>query len=270
LAGLVATAFTALAYALFRWDVVLELTLRSGLNGFNFGRFHWLQPGLWLVSFSAALFVLARAFDQPRRPLAPGRGLAGAGWWIAFGLAGAQIVSNVQGLPAYGGAPRSMPFDRFFATDVFPEIEAALEADGSFERIGMVGVHPAIAQYHGLPTLGAYMQMYPIEEKRRFRQIIAAELERSERLRTSFDTWGSRAYLFSADLGRCGGNCFVGRAAESIELRLDYDAFREAGGTHILSVSPIVNDAPLDLLLSVEQTASAGVDHWRFFLYALR
>lgn len=42
---------------------------------------------------------------------------------------------------------------------------------------------------HGFYTVDGYSNNYPLEYKHRFREVIAAELEKNEEVRVYFDLW---------------------------------------------------------------------------------
>ncbi|MBO5281674.1 MAG: hypothetical protein J6B43_00890, partial [Lachnospiraceae bacterium] len=60
-----------------------------------------------------------------------------------------------------------------------------------------LGITPAAALYNGFYCLDGYSNLYPLEYKHEFREIIARELEKSEGVRVYFDAWGNRCYLFN-------------------------------------------------------------------------
>jgi hypothetical protein len=51
-------------------------------------------------------------------------------------------------------------------------------------------------------TLDGYWSNYPLSHKHAFREIIADELEKSPALKSYFDDWGSRVYLFNSYTGK--------------------------------------------------------------------
>lgn len=259
--ALAALWVTAVFYGLFLWDVVHIVLSETALSGFNFGRFHWLQPGLWAIAFGAALFVLNETlkWSWARR-------------FIPTSLACFQLLITVNELPVYSRASGTiMPFQSFFAPEVFAKMRDDLKAVETPVRLGMIGVHPAIAQFNGFDTVGAYVQLYPLEVKHRFRRIIAAELDKSENLTRYFDEWGNRAYLFVADLKHCRGACFAEYAPQEIDAHLDMGAMLEFGGTHIVSTSILANAAELGLVrINTYLSEATSEQHqWRMHLYAL-
>ncbi len=266
--GLFATGLTALFYALFRWEGFADLPLPGKLSSFNFGRFHWLQPGLWFVSFAAALAIISlgtrsTSIYSGSKPI-----IRQAGVMLATALCLVQIGINIIALPVYGGSKRALPYEQFLASQQFVEIRQDLAGYTETPKLALLGAHPAIAQYNGFETLGGYVQLYPLDQKHRLREVFRAELDASNKLKRYFDGWGNRAYVFNADLEKCVGNCFADRAPDQIRIRIDVKSLRAEGVTHVLSVSEIANPGKLTLLNAY--SSPEGQRGWRFFLYELQ
>lgn len=73
-----------------------------------------------------------------------------------------------------------------------------------------------------------------MEYKHKFRKIIASELERNEWLKSYFDDWGNRCYLFFSEIP---GYFNVEKDTSGINgIRLDTDALQEMGCDYIFCV----------------------------------
>ena len=105
-----------------------------------------------------------------------------------------------------------------------------------------------VALYNGFYTLDGYNTLYSLEHKHRFREIIAGELEKDEKLKNYFDFWGSRCYAFYAKM-------IVSKTSISkysnLCRELDYNivAFKALGGKYILSALTITNADRIGLKL---------------------
>jgi hypothetical protein len=91
------------------------------------------------------------------------------------------------------------------------------------------------------------------------------ELEKSETIKSYFDNWGSRCYLFSTEIGN--SLLQTKKSAKSISnLDLDLDAFAQLGGEYIFSAVQIINpeQSGLKLLKVFEHPQSA----WKIWLYS--
>ncbi|MBM6972264.1 hypothetical protein H6A17_14720, partial [Mordavella massiliensis] len=54
--------------------------------------------------------------------------------------------------------------------------------------------------YNGLSCIDGYSNNYSVSYKHEFRKIIGKELEKNENLKTYYDGWGNRCYLFAAEI----------------------------------------------------------------------
>lgn len=100
-------------------------------------------------------------------------------------------INNGSGITGY------ISWESWFAEDLMQEIDDAIGRDKSTYRVAHLGISPAPSLMHGFYTVDGYSNNYPLEYKHRFREVIAAELEKNEEVRVYFDLWGNRCYLFN-------------------------------------------------------------------------
>ncbi|MFX3624001.1 MAG: DUF6044 family protein [Ectobacillus sp.] len=223
----------------------------SVLNTFNFARFHFLRPTIIYVLFALALYIL---WQQ------------GSKWQQAIkAIIIAQIIVlltfNEEVHYRYVGAPS---FKQFYATSLFDEIDSYIGKPKDSYRVVSIGFHPAIAQYNGFYTLDTYNNFYPLSYKHSFRVIIEKELQKNKQLRTYFDTWGGRCYIFTDELGKWYD--FRKTSRKTINhLQLNSDMLYQMGGRYIFSAVPITNaaDNGLKLLRTFEHRDTV----WKVYLY---
>ena len=106
------------------------------------------------------------------------------------------------------------------------------------------GMHPAVIEYNGIATLDGYHSFYPERYKRKFRRLIAPDLDLDEPNRKYFDYWGGRAYLFSNEINY---QPVRDMGIDSARLNIAPDVFREMGGVYIFSRVAISNATELGL-----------------------
>ncbi len=198
------------------------------LNTFNFARFHFLRPLVIYLGFALACRLLV---------------LIGRGKGLRF--AKAAIIAQVAVLFAYNEEIVYRYLDKpsfreFYAVEQFGEIERFIGLPKETYRVASIGLHPAIAQYNGFYTLDSYANYYSLQYKHAFRRIIEKELDKKKKLRTYFDTWGGRCYIFVAELGRKYDYRKTSRK-KIRNLELNVDAFKGLGGRFIFSAVPILN-----------------------------
>ncbi len=113
------------------------------------------------------------------------------------------------------------------------------DKDKSSYRIAHLGMSPAPSLVYGFYTVDGYSNNYPLEYKHAFRKVIAGALDENEVLKTYYDGWGSRAYLFLDDVHA--------RPDAYVNLPYDFDALSDLGCEYILSDRKIVGTPQVQL-----------------------
>jgi hypothetical protein len=224
----------------------------SLLNTFNFARFHFLRPIILYLGFVIGCRLLWMKGGRTGRTLAC-TALA-AQIVILFGYHD-EILYRYEKKPSFG---------EFYAVEQFRLIGEYIGKPKAEYRVASIGLHPAIAQYNGFYTLDSYNNFYSLKYKHEFRKIIRKELKKNRKLKTYFDTWGGRCYLFVAELGKKYD--FRKDSRKKIRnLELDMKAFKRMGGRYIFSALPIVDAERRGLtLLHVFEHADSA---WKVHLY---
>ncbi|SEM54395.1 DUF6044 family protein [Paenibacillus sp. OV219] len=221
------------------------------LNTFNFARFHFLRPLVIYLGFALGLHILWKKSENWQKRVR----ICIALQIIILFFCNDEIVYRVYGEPTV---------KQFYSVDLFQQIKNYIGQPKQSYRVASIGIHPAIAQYNGFYTLDTYNNYYPLTYKHEFRQIIAKELDKSPALRTYFDTWGGRCYLFVSELGQ--NYEFKKNSTTRIHhLELNMEVFKKMGGRYIFSAVPILNaeEDGLRLLKVFDNSESA----WRIYLY---
>ncbi len=213
-------------------------------------RIHFLNPVFWYIAFGLTL-----KYCQERTFL---------GTWginviiviqISYILVNHELIVNRE-LPS---------FQEFYAKEQFEEIDQYIGQPKHSYRIASIGLHPAISQYNGFYTLDGYFTNYPLEYKHRFRDIIKGELYKDDDLKSYFDNWGSRCYLFSSEIGRD----FLNAKTKTIQdLNLDFDSFSQLGGKYIFS-NYLICDKPISRL-KLLKTFKHKNSQWIIHLYKVK
>lgn len=193
----------ALFYAFCHSSVIVNLknSMTGFLHYFQIERFYWLYPALWYLEFALSAAVLWRT------PV-PGTGrrmLVGKLAAICICLlptlqllkVNSGMYLNVNQINNGSGITGYISWESWFAEDLMQEIDDAIGRDKSTYRVAHLGISPAPSLMHGFYTVDGYSNNYPLEYKHRFREVIAAELEKNEEVRVYFDLWGNRCYLFN-------------------------------------------------------------------------
>lgn len=225
------------------------------LRGFQWERLHFLHPLLWHLLFAVSLGIIIEKSGKFRS-------LA-----VSFVLLMicAQTVYAVRNCDAIREKENSgMSYADFYSAPLFKEIAKAIGQDKSSYRIACLGFHPAVAQFNGFFTIDGYVANYSLEYKKNFRKIIAEELAKSPRLKRSFDDWGSRCYLYTAEVGYS----FLNRkeSTKTVQnLQINVEQFRQMGGRYIFSAVPVLNYH--ENQLSLQGVFEREDSPWRIWLY---
>lgn len=246
-----AAAMCGLLKASFMHPTEMRIPL---LRTFNFGRVHFMHPLLWHVGFALSLLLLAARW--PKLPPA---------LWMLPALAQVVVLGAVGQSRAIIGGDR-VPYRKFYATEQVEELKRYIGKPPDSYRVASLGIDPAVALYNGLYTVDGYCANYPIDYKRKFREVIAGELARDAKLRDYFDGWGSRAYLYSSALSACSAECTKGRKPTHVHgLQFDMTALAHLGARYLLSAVTI-DDATRMGLRFMKRFESPG-SAWHMSLY---
>jgi hypothetical protein len=256
-------AVASLLVGLWEWSPVQAVVESPAFPGplrmFNFHRVAWFQPTLFALAFAFALHELWRRGPRGRRAAAA---------VLAAQLAWAVWSSNGLAERRASG----LTFADYYSTPLFSEIRDHIARPPDAYRVASLGLTPGIALYNGFHVVDGFVNDYPLEYKRRFRRVIARELEKDPFLATLFDDWGGHVDLFSSELGKVSGyNRRVytkhaeRRAVEHLEI--DAPALRELGAEYLISAVEIRDFAGPGLRF--ERRFERADSSWEIFLYSL-
>ncbi|MGM0778735.1 MAG: DUF6044 family protein [Bacillota bacterium] len=237
-------------YAFWFYRGWLPLTERFHvLDTFNFARYHFLRPLVVYVLFALSLKIVW-SYGRLWRRLVP-----------VFVLAQVFAASFFNEEILFQNKPS---FKQFYAEEQFSAIKDYIGLPQEGYRVASIGLHPAIAQYNGFYSLDSYNNFYPLTYKYQFRKIIEKELEKNKTIRTYYDEWGGRCYIFTDELGK--HYMFKKRTKKRLKnLELNTDAFKAMGGSYLFSSVPIDNAE--DNQLRLEKVFESKSSVWKIYLY---
>lgn len=236
---LLAIVMFSLVYAYWEWSG--SQIIRDHvplLNMLNMSRGIYFHPFLWSLAFAICLALLTSRTNRV------------AGVALVVALTGGQIVVAVPSHEylterRYSG----ITYRQFIASEMFDTIAWELGIDRSSAVAAAIGIHPSVLQANGFRTADAYLGLYPLEYKHRFRELVYPEFARNSDVLSYFDGWGSRAYIFSAEMmcPRNGAICKADDGARIERLEIHADAFADFGIDYLFSGTVIGNAADLGL-----------------------
>jgi hypothetical protein len=132
-------------------------------------------------------------------------------------------------------------FNEYYAISSFKKIKKQLKLSDK-DRVGSVGIDPAIAVFNGLKTIDGYSANYSLTYKHKFRKLIEKELDNNKETKLYFDNWGSRCYIFDDQLGT-NSEIFKSNIStyKAIELHLNKTASKQLNLKYIISGVEISN-----------------------------
>ena len=245
-----------LEYGFYDWMVFWFGRFVPALRSFNASRFYFLLPTLWMILFAMSLKELKRV--RWGGPIV---------WSLiaiqAFAIAKANTEYKNNARLLLGRHVQEPNFRRFFAQDIFTQIDGFIGRPKSSYRVVDIGIHPSIAQFNGFYTLDGYLSNYPLSYKRQFRKIIQRELDKDATLRQYFDGWGNRCYTFSSELGE--DSLFGGGDRVLHNLEIDTSQLRAMGGEYVISAAEIERSQQHGLRF--ERKFSSPDSFWQIYLY---
>lgn len=151
-----------LEYGFYDWIALCIGRLLPALRSFNADRFYFLLPALWMLLFALSLKELKRS--RWGTPIVWSFILIQA---FSIAEANAEYKNNVRLLR--GRQIHEPNFRRFFAQDIFTQIDGFIGRPKESYRVVNIGIHPSVAQFNGFYTLDGYLSNYPLSYKRQFR-----------------------------------------------------------------------------------------------------
>ena len=236
----------------------LTISYLPFMQSFQMDRFYFFLPFLWIIALAVSLENITNKVN------------------LALALflllpVGLSLYNNNDELKSVvhqlkGEQPYRPTYKQFYDEKLFSKITESLNEIPNETRVVSVGLFPSIAEYNGYHTLDTYINIYPLEYKHRFREIIASELDKDEGINAYFDKWGNRCYMYSSELG----SYFMYSKYDTLSISPDYNiqALKTLGAQYIFSAVPIRNSESLELF-------DCGVfchddSYWRIHVYKIK
>lgn len=115
-------------------------------------------------------------------------------------------------------------FDSFFKFNAYKKIKLLV---GS-KRVASIGANPMIAAMNDINVIDGYHTIYHLSYKKKFRKIIAKELDQNNTLKDYYDNWSNRIVMFYSDENN---------------LLFDFGEAKNLGAVFIISSFPIKNES---------------------------
>ncbi len=266
----------ALIYGICESDAVTAWrNSQSGiLKFFQLNRIYWIYFASWYID-AALIFMMPVRFHSEikRKPGITGR------WplmlcWLFIALISLPTAWNIRqngnwilNKSQYKNDCHVglMSWNDFYAEGLMEDIKEYIGEDQSTYRVASLGISPAVSLEAGFYTIDGYSNNYSLEYKHAFRKVIEKELEKSTYLKSYYDTWGNRCYVFTADAPSDNGSKY--QEFTYRDLQVNTDAMKELGCEYIISAAQI--EDPDSLSLTFCDTFERDDSFYRLWLYKL-
>lgn len=253
--------------ALWETSFVIQIREHMGaLKSFQLTRVLWITPALWYIVLGLCLNLFLQE-KQFLRILQYGISFVVILLLSYNCLKGSFVKPNLQKL--LNNNYKILSWSDYFALGVMDQVENYLYTQEGLEKneytIVSLGIDPSAALYHGFYCIDGYSNNYDLEHKHAFRKIMAPELAKNDYLRSSFDGWGNRCYLFSSEIP--GYYNIEKNTFWYNHLDIDTKALTDMGCDYILSAAYIVNAAELNLTLLQEEPFTTDTSYYQIYLY---
>lgn len=223
--------FSILFFSIWHWKNFTDIKLKIGLlKVFNLSRLMFVSTALWLILL--ALIIKKQNFIKKNIILFL---LIIQLYFIAYN--NFEYRNNLYLIVKNSTNRKFLTFKEYFSENLFRQIKDTIKNDVKKYTVASLGLHPNIALYNGFKVIDSYQANYPLKYKKQFRKIIEPELNKNEELKKYFDGWGSRCYLFSAELGK---NFLIYNQNISIKnLELNKEALKTFNCKYLISAVEI-------------------------------
>jgi hypothetical protein len=219
----------------------------------QFDRFYSLYPILWIIAFVLII-----------KELSPKTGFALVFCQVLIVLFSNQVVNDFVKKILF--KKDYISYREFYAEDLFSKVKKVLSQDKNTKsKVGMIGLHPAMAQYNGIPTIDGYVVLYSVAYKHQIQAIIQSELNQNKFIKTYFEQWGSRCYLFDNEVITAGDGVKKNQKCCTDSLAFDFVKLKQMNCDYLLSAVEVKHLAPQMRLCSKVEDAN-----WRIWIYKIQ
>ncbi len=219
----------------------------------QFDRFYSLYPILWIIVFVLIIKELSSE--------------------IGISLAVIQMLIVLFSYQAVNDFAKKILFKKdyisyrdFYAEDLFSKVKKVLSQEKNTKsKVGMIGLHPAMAQYNDIPTIDGYVVLYSLAYKHKIQAAIQGELNQNKFIKTYFEQWGSRCYLFDNEAIASGDGITKNQKCCTDSLAFDFVKLKQMNCNYLLSAVEVKHLSPQMKLLSKVEDAN-----WRVWIYKIQ
>ncbi len=165
-------------------------------------------------------------------------------------------------------------FNDFYATNIFEKCKTSMSKIEEKPVCVALGIYPGILNFNNINTIDHYTNNYSLEYKDKFRRIIEGEINKSEEIKSKFDDYGNRCYLFSKELLKKfdpprGG--LISKFEEPIHIKnlaIDTKALTDMNCNFI--ISSVIIDNRIELNLELIDSITYRNSIYNIYIYHIK
>ena len=243
--------------------VFSKLTPLQICTAFQFDRFYFLYPSLCFI-------LLAKTFDvlnlNSNRILLTISAIIST--LITVSANDFEYKENIKRL--FKITNYNQPsYSQFYDEKLFGIVAKDLDIKQDYTtKVVSLDLFPSVLEYNGFWCLDGYVSTYSLDYKHKFRKVISKELDKDNVLKSYFDDWGNRCYVFSAELFKHGTELCGKTDDISVNfLDINTKALRNLGCQYVLSSVDIKNYKELNWTYINSYTTDQS--YWNIKVYKL-
>ncbi|WP_345989440.1 DUF6044 family protein [Sulfurimonas sp. HSL1-2] len=152
------------------------------LRSFDFSRFYFLQPMLWIMMLGIAFAVIVKT--------------------VRYGIVMVLAIAVLQSHALFqsktfmkASGPDRLSFHSYYAETLFQRVRTTLDEDPAGYRVVAFGIPPAVLIWNGFYTIDGYVTNYPLSYKHEFAKLLEKDFAKRPQNKAIFEHWGSKCYL---------------------------------------------------------------------------
>lgn len=261
-------AIYAFLYVMLSLLIVLGTSAKmlplSFFKSFQLDRFSFMYAAMCFILLAKACDVL---YSQHKKLIVMASFVISV---VCIGVVHKEYIKNVIECLDLNIKFNSPSYAQFYDEELFVKIAKDIHVAQDYSvKVVSLGMFPSIPSYNGFWSLDGYMSSYSLEYKHEFRKVIINELDKDNVLKSYFDNWGSRCYIFSSELKE-RGNQYLCSTKDDISvnhLDINTKILKELGCEYIFSAVDIKNYKDLNLVYVNNYTTNES--YWNVRVYKL-
>jgi len=259
----------SLLYAFYHGTSVTALRNSQGgiWKEFNLDRIGWLLPVCWcILALYCCIWIVSSHVRIPDLLKRSCVFVILCIWGLCVFLH-SSVKPNISRM-VKGNSYYALDWSKFFAQDIFTQIDTAIGKPKDSYRVVSIGIYPAAAAYNGFYCLDGYSNNYPLTYKHEFRKIFSGELDKNNYIKALFDNWGNRCYISTAE--QSNYYTFEKKWNSVIyHLNLNIPQLQKMNCRYVFSAAYLMNASDMGLTLLRDKPFETDTSWYHIYVYVV-